>query len=259
MFKTLLVLVASCVTVRRGSSAHVRASGALVVWGNVVERGPRGAEGPPGLCEDSRPREDEPPNDGPLGRCKDSRGGGLATEEWESGSSWALLRLRRGLKQPRWSGEQRRGFPQTWRQHVTPLPLSPPTLCVLLPGTDVLRDGFQLFVVEMHPVGQQQEELAGFKGNGVSSSSCDACAAVSAGSLPGRSLTSPWLYSAVTKSMAWSLGMLRWTEWGGIGMDSENMITVQEDRATFVCSTRIHNGEPTARTSCRARVRPDSA
>lgn len=41
--------------------------------------------------------------------------------------------------------------------------------------------------------------------------------------------------------------------------DSENMITVQEDRTTFVCSTRIHNGEPSARTSCRARVRPDSA
>lgn len=41
--------------------------------------------------------------------------------------------------------------------------------------------------------------------------------------------------------------------------DSENMITVQEDRAMFVCSTRIQNGEPSARTSCRARVRPDSA
>ncbi|KAG7244442.1 hypothetical protein INR49_030094 [Caranx melampygus] len=45
-----------------------------------------------------------------------------------------------------------------------------------------------------------------------SSSSCDACAAMSAGSLGGRSLTSPRLYSATTKSMAWSLGMLRWTE-----------------------------------------------
>lgn len=86
-----------------------------------------------------------------------------------------------------------------------------------------------------------------------SSSSCDACAAMSEGSLGGRSLESPRLYSVWTKSMAWSLGMLRW-----ILRDSENMITVQEDRATFVCSTRIHNGEPAARTSCRARVRPDS-
>lgn len=77
---------------------------------------------------------------------------------------------------------------------------------------------------------------------------------MSAGSLGGRSLTSLRLYSAATKSMAWSLGMLRW-----ILRDSENMITVQEDRATFVCSTRIHNEEPSARTSCRARVRPDSA
>lgn len=41
--------------------------------------------------------------------------------------------------------------------------------------------------------------------------------------------------------------------------DSENMITVQEDRATFVCSTNIQNEEPSARTSCRARVRPDSS
>ena len=52
--------------------------------------------------------------------------------------------------------------------------------------------------------------------------------------------------------------------WGGRGgdlllRDSENMITVQEDRAMFVCSTRIQNGEPSARTSCRARVRPESA
>lgn len=41
--------------------------------------------------------------------------------------------------------------------------------------------------------------------------------------------------------------------------DSEKMITVQEDRAMFFCSTSIHNGEPSARTSCKARVRPDSA
>lgn len=48
--------------------------------------------------------------------------------------------------------------------------------------------------------------------------------------------------------------------WGDLLLrDSENMITVQEDRAMFVCSTRIQNGEPSARTSCRARVRPDSA
>lgn len=41
--------------------------------------------------------------------------------------------------------------------------------------------------------------------------------------------------------------------------DSENMITVHEDRVTLVCSTRIHKGEPSERMSCRARVRPDSA
>lgn len=44
-----------------------------------------------------------------------------------------------------------------------------------------------------------------------SSSNCDACAAMSAGSLGGRSLARLRPYSATTKSMAWSLGMLRWT------------------------------------------------
>lgn len=34
------------------------------------------------------------------------------------------------------------------------------------------------------------------------------------------------------------------------------MITVHEDRATLVCSTRIHKGEPLERRSCRAGSGP---